>query len=330
MRIFAMSRTAFLTAIALVAPLQADAAEPASESEESSRKTIQNALPYIEQKGAAWIEERNCVSCHRVAVMVWSLSAARDQGLDVDGEKLDGWVDWSLDALLTTREQDGKLVGSLNNDGVAQMLLYREAAGDDRRAEDYSQFVSLLINGQQEDGTWKPAGQLPSQKRPLAETTQASTLWSALALGSVARSDDVATTRQRAMDAIRDDESPISTEWYVARLLLAQQQSEAVEPWREKLVALQHEDGGWGWLTADESDALATGMALYALVKTRSAAGDANISTAIAWLIDSQQEDGSWQVRGTKEKKREGFEETAQYWGTCWAVIGLVEALPDR
>jgi hypothetical protein len=32
-------------------------------------------------------------------------------------------------------------------------------------------------------------------------------------------------------------------------------------------------------------------------------------------------------VKGTKKNKRRQIEPTATYWGTCWAVIGLLETL---
>ena len=56
---------------------------------------------------------------------------------------------------------------------------------------------------------------------------------------------------------------------------------------------------------------------------------DAMIKRAQRFLIDTQRDDGSWAVQGTKANKKDRIEETAVYWGTTWAVIGLVESLPN-
>ncbi|APZ96385.1 hypothetical protein Fuma_06054 [Fuerstiella marisgermanici] len=61
-------------------------------------------------------------------------------------------------------------------------------------------------------------------------------------------------------------------------------------------------------------------MTLYALLEVGS--NDQHmISRRIRFLIKSQKNEGSWPVSGTKEKKRNGVEETASYWGTTWTVI---------
>ena len=94
-----------------------------------------------------------------------------------------------------------------------------------------------------------------------------------------------------------------------------------------ELAKQQQSDGGWGWLVNDPSDALGTGMALYALLQT-SSVEPAVIQRAQQFLVATQGDDGSWPVKGTKAKKRDSVQETATYWGTTWAVIALTESLP--
>jgi hypothetical protein len=85
---------------------------------------------------------------------------------------------------------------------------------------------------------------------------------------------------------------------------------------------------GWGWIADESSDALATGMALYAMRQARVERDDSAVQSAQQFLMDTQQEDGSWAVHGTKESKKESMEETAGFWGTAWATIGLLQILP--
>jgi hypothetical protein len=52
------------------------------------------------------------------------------------------------------------------------------------------------------------------------------------------------------------------------------------------------------------------------------------VQSACQFLVETQRDDGSWDVRGTKERKKNGLEETSTYWGTTWATIGLLQTLP--
>ncbi|MDB4621780.1 hypothetical protein OAG82_02865 [Rubripirellula sp.] len=83
---------------------------------------------------------------------------------------------------------------------------------------------------------------------------------------------------------------------------------------------------GWGWLTTESSDALATGMAIYALSRHSNDNRERSILKAVTFLTESQTSDGSWQVPGTKKTARNKPTPTSNYWGTAWAVIGLLES----
>ena len=56
------------------------------------RKADARSLPYLEKEGVAWIEKRNCLSCHHVPFLLWSHNEARARGITVDQKKLDGWI----------------------------------------------------------------------------------------------------------------------------------------------------------------------------------------------------------------------------------------------
>lgn len=293
--------------------------------------TVASSLPYIEAKGESWIAEQKCVTCHRVAMMTWSFSEAKQHGFAIDDEKLNQWIHWSVNQSLSIRPQDGLQVGSKNLEGLSQLILGRPKAPQEglyREPDDA--FVRLILEGQQTNGSWKPNGQLPSQKRSESETTAVSTIWILLALRSMAISTpEVRASEQKALTWLGDATPGKSNEWYVVQLLLghALGDSSRREKSRGELLSKQNPDGGWGWTVGESSDALATGQSLYALSFSVDQPSEA-VGRAWKFLVDTQREDGSWLVLGTKSEKKDQFEETSIYWGTTWAVIGLLHTLP--
>lgn len=294
------------------------------------RETVQRSIPFIEEKGLWWIEEKKCVTCHRVGNMVWSLEAAKQSGFEVS-DRLAEWKQWSIESSLAENDK-GKITGLGNQEGVAQLLLSRDQSDNaDEQTETRKKLAGLLLEEQLPDGSWKAGGQLPFQKRPAAETNAVSTMWLTLALLAEGKNEASAPTITNALKFIQASPSGKSVEWYAVRLLLAVQtgETEVRDQLVKQLRSQQHADGGWGWMLADDSDALGTGLALYALVSAGVERQAPAIKGAQQFLVSTQRDDGSWPVRGTKEKKKTSVQETTVYWGTTWAVIGLVESLPE-
>ncbi|WP_298868569.1 prenyltransferase/squalene oxidase repeat-containing protein [uncultured Gimesia sp.] len=295
------------------------------------RETVQRSIPYIEEQGQWWITKKKCVSCHRGGNMVWSLALAKRNGFEVS-QKLDEWFDWAVDKSLSKNDK-GKIVGLGNKEGVAQILLSLDPSNlKPHQIDTQNKLAALLRNGQQADGSWKPGGQLPSQKRPITETASVSTMWLTLTLLVASNSPEGSQAVERAMKYIKQSTPGKSIEWYALRLLLSVQTKDAKlrAEFVKKLRSQQKPDGGWGWMVTDESDALGTGLALYALLRAGLDSNDQAIKRAQQFLVSTQRDDGSWPVKGTKEKKKNNVEETAVYWGTTWAAVSLIESLPKE
>lgn len=309
--------------VAVVGAVPADA--PTNDQVQAA---VQRSIPFIQEKGAWWIEKKKCVSCHRVNTMVWSLSAARRKGFDVS-DKLDEWRQWATDSSLSTNDK-GKVVGLGNKEGVAQLVLNQD--GDTNEDGIRPELVSLLLDGQQPDGSWEAGGQLPSQKRPKSETAAVSTMWLTLALLNEGPQEQTAPAVEQALKFIRQSPPGKSTEWYALQLLLAAQRNDHAlrDQFVKDLREQQQSDGGWGWLIGEKSDALGTGMAMYALARAGVNHGDPSIKHGQQFLVNTQRDDGSWTVQGTKANKKDDVEETAVYWGTTWAALGLMASIPDQ
>jgi squalene cyclase len=109
----------------------------------------------------------------------------------------------------------------------------------------------------------------------------------------------------------------------------------AKAPAREAALALaaeQRPDGGWAQLDSLDSDAYATGMALYALYESGAwNPNDRGYRRGVGFLLDTQQADGSWHVRsralGFQKQFDSGFPHGRDQWisaaGSAWATLAL-------
>ncbi|QDT16453.1 prenyltransferase/squalene oxidase repeat-containing protein [Alienimonas californiensis] len=304
----------------------------------ATRAAVERATPYLQTAGDRWVEEKNCVSCHRVGNQLWALGAAAGIGAAGDG-RFEERAAWAVASTLAKTDDDAPAetddgapagdddapAGAANREGVAQLLLAPGAVPD---PAERAALVALLRDGQREDGGWDAGGQLPMQKRPKAETDVASALWMALALHGEDAADPAVGRAAAFVDAAGAADS---VEVPAARLLLAAERNEPTVQDRliADLRARQRPDGGWGWLQSEESDALGTGLALYALLESGVAPDDPAALAARRFLVDAQRPDGAWPVRGTKEKSRGRVTETASYWGAAWATAALARSLAD-
>ena len=322
MRLIIIPTLLALASLAVVPTFASDA-----EFEQRSREAIKKSLPYLAEKGDWWAKTKKCVSCHRITFQIWTHAEAAKKGFDVDMNRLTEWAQWSLEAM-QAEDDKGQITATKNLDGVAQMLtaLKNVPEFEGREARQNS-LLKWLEEGQQPNGSWKPAGQLPSQKRPKTETTEVTTMWNVL----LADESGVAhSVFEKANNFGAASVTGKSTEWLVTRILQAKRSSasESFETNLKLLLSEQNEDGGWGWIRSKESDAMATGQVLYALESSGNSADVTNATNrAVRYLLDAQNKDGSWPTKGTKENRKTKVTETATYWGSAWATIGLLKGL---
>jgi rhamnogalacturonyl hydrolase YesR len=277
---------------------------------DSALSAVEQALPWLEEEGTWWIEEKKCVSCHHSAFFVWAKDLALEAGIAVDEPTLDEQREWVWTSMLTVKKAEpdsggeDRVNGDLNVEGVSQLLLSPSMSHvpDETKA----QLLEIVRNGRGESGSWKANGQLPRQKRPPAETEAVSTRWALAALGE-------------APDAGPDDVKPaVSTEWYAIDSLLTDDVA--------TLVTRQNEDGGWSWKNGEESDPMATGQALFALGRStdRSSFNNA-MEKGRAFLTRTQDAKGFWVTKSTKDRSEST--RISNFFGTAWAIIGLLESI---
>ncbi len=294
---------------------------------------VQRSLPFLEQEGVAWMNDRGCASCHQIPAMLWSLNEAASAGLEVDPQKLAKWWEWSVDwknwVAPKQKVAEPKAVSD-NVDTMARLLLGRSAAA--KNDAWVPKFRDHLVALQDTNGAWKAQGQLPSGRRPAREIQEVTTMWVQLALKSAeSPASPLTEVFQRASAWVSKGQPGKSTEWWALQLLIAKEMgtSQEVTEAQNRLLGHQNSDGGWGWLVGEPSDAFGTGLALHALGRSGLTTPNPALVKAVEFLKTTQGTNGSWPVPSTRAQDNKRIRETSSYWGTAWAVQGILETLPQ-
>jgi squalene-hopene/tetraprenyl-beta-curcumene cyclase len=303
--------------------------KPPPESE--LRAALTKSLGFLAVKGDEWMADQSCNSCHHMPELIWSHREAKRRGFAIDEKKFDEWVTWS------TKEAKKPIM-----DEAAFLLL----ALPERASPEW---VKIVASAQKPDGSWTPGGQFTGMQKRGVPDAQANTLRvSLLALGVSQRHPaipEAEAAQRNAAPALQKKEEPTSLESLLFRILYADAINQPAEAkaLRERIVKFQRRDGGWSsYLGENMSDPLATGQALYALQPAVSEAKTADaIARAQKWLLKTQREDGSWPIDYThiskidrsddeRAKSRKDITRIYTFWGSSWATLGLLQALPVK
>jgi hypothetical protein len=268
---------------------------------------------------------------------LWALNEARARGYaagDGAAAELTAWVLAKDDPGKVNPKQKDR--GEVTANQAPLMLALGIGAGrpkDPATRDGLKALLQLVLAGQDKDGAWR----LPIAWEPIGSTPDAITTLALLALASPAAPDlgpAGQAARERGLKWL-DEAKPADTPQVDAlRLVLFTRLGRPAadrEPLEKRLLARQNADGGWGQAKGMASDAFATGQALYALAGTRRAADDPAVRKARAFLVKTQDEDGSWEMAsrpggpGGKPAKDLG---PITHAGTAWAVLGLVRSGP--
>ena len=297
---------------------------------------IEKALPLLYAGGREFFKRSGCTSCHHNMLPALAFSLARAKGIAVDAEKVRlnsqqsvAWLKGHQQGLL----QDVDFPGS---DYTAGYLLLGLAADGYARDLATDAAVIHLASVQDPDGAWRIFPYRP----PLESTPVTATAVCLQAL----RSYPIPQRRGEFQARIRRAGkwlaaySPRTGEERAMRVLglaWAGGEPQAMRRAAAELLALQRADGGWAQLDTLNSDAYATGQALYALQLAGSLPRPA-LDRGVRFLLATQRSDGSWHVRSRSFPRQTnyfdtGFPHGRDQWisaaGTSWACIGLTMAL---
>ena len=296
-------------------------------------------------------EAIGCISCHHEGLGLTTLSSLRRGGFAVD----EGLARTEADLLRNAYRELAPLyrralddaeaarVANFFGDIAVQMgytlggLLEAGHLPDEPTAD----AARILLEHQSGDGSWSyEHAREPMQSSDFATTAMAARVLKAYAPADRAERADEAIRRARAWLL---GNAPETTDDLAFRLLglkwLGAGPGElhaATGPLR----AIQRGDGGWAQLRSSAaSDAYATGLALLAMSEGGGIpTTDPAYRRGVAFLLETQGDDGTWYVRKWSHAYNRHFEagfphgksQFISLAGTCYAMMALARAVEPK
>jgi squalene-hopene/tetraprenyl-beta-curcumene cyclase len=211
------------------------------------------------------------------------------------------------------------------------------ALGADPKPDAVSQKGLKLLwetvkSDQTEEGAWSS---WPQTRPPIfGNSDESMTALATLALlPAAATGDDAAkAVRDKGIRWLTKTKTDDAAQSIAIRLVLWQRLGRPAEEWQplvRRIKERQNADGGWSQAMGMESDAWATGQALYALAHAGLRPDEPVVARGQAFLVKTQRDDGSWPMRSRPVKPGgEGSKSlipiTAA--GSAWATLGLVRS----
>lgn len=301
---------------------------------EMVKQSVEKAIALLGKSGPEFVKVSGCASCHNQSLPLMAYTAAQTRGYAVNAAS----AEYPVKATLSTFKPAAAdmAAGKPNVPDPAISVSYALVAleagryAPDATTDAMAHLVSLQ---QRADGSFIAFPVRP----PMESSTFTATALSVRALQAYGK--DPLPRVQRAREWL-EAAKPQTTEDLAMQLLGLTWSNAAPGHLRkaaQSLLAVQRPDGGWGQLTALESDSYATGEAMVALkMSGQLTTSDVAWQRAMAFLLRTQLEDGSWLVRSrtvpVQPYKESGFPHGKNQWisaaGTSWAAWALSLAEP--
>ena len=287
------------------------ASEPGQPSRAEVKAAVEKSLPLLRKGAEGHIARKSCFACHNQALPMLAITTAQQRDFaiaDVDLKRQTTFIAEFLDKNREDYRQGKGQGGQADTAGYALLTLELGGWKADSTTE---AVVEYLLQRDKNADHWRSNG-----IRPPTEASSFTTTYVAIRAlkkwGTDAQKERIA----QRLDAVRGwlrKTAAKDTEDRVFRLFALEAVGEPIKSRRVAIAELkdsQHADGGWAQLTSLESDAYATGTALVALHQAGNlATSDPTYQRGIAFLLETQQADGTWHVR-TRSKPFQTYFET--------------------
>lgn len=312
-------------------------AVPVPLRENTVREAVMRSLAPLQGCGAPVFRNRGCVSCHNNSLPLMTAALARGRGFVIDEAALEKEVKSSSADIRGTR-QAFATGGSIPE--IGSYVLLSLAAVQEPPNVNTDTIVHQLIWRQHADGRWRTGDYRPPQEYS-DMTGTALAMRAVQNYGSPGRSKEVAEVIVRARTWLLA-QKPHGAEEHAMRLMglaWSKAPKERIAGALHALLEEQRKDGGWAQLPILESDAYATGLALYALQTTGGiAVSHQAYRRGVDYLLRTQLPDGSWFVRTRAHPLQPYFESGYPHgrnqWisaaAASWATMSLLFTLPEQ
>jgi hypothetical protein len=298
------------------------------------KSSVEKAVALLQKSGPEFVKVSGCTSCHHQSLPQMAYAAARERGIAVDAQVSDKQVKAVLGMFQPYTEQMQQGKENIPDPALSVTYSLLGLAAEGHPSDATTEAMAHLVSVQQnEDGSFRVFPARP----PIESNAISATALSLRALQIYGK--DPEPQVERAREWLRHA-VPHTTEEKAMRLLGLNWSKAGAADLRaaaQLLLAGQSADGGWSQLPNVESDAYATGQALYALhVAGQANATDSAYERGVTFLLRTQRPDGSWLVRTRafpfQPYKESGFPHGKDQWisasGTSWAVMALSPAVP--
>lgn len=322
---------------------------PYKEAPHNPKAAIQKSLKALEASMLKFNQRTGCVSCHHEGLGRIALSVVRERGFSLNPaiqQAQTGRLNGGLNALRPLHLQALKDREAMKQVPLIEMnevttgnswLLAGMAEMKQPKNEANGAMTMVLARQQSPNGAWTYSlPRVPMQSSAFTFTALSVRALRAYAPQTYAK--EIAERIGRAKNWLMT--TPTTNSEDRASRLLGLKWAGASAEEREKsvqdILTDQRADGGWAQLDDMQSDAYATGQALYAL---RAAGGaylpDFKLKQGVQFLLRTQEEDGSWFVNKRTAPNNNyfdagfshGLSQYSSFNGTCWAMMALAKSL---
>jgi ankyrin repeat protein len=281
--------------------------------------------------------QRGCMTCHQHFLPLAALGHAKDRAIRLDRDAAKREADLVHANGFRTARDIAEVDFSLNaaiRIGYAAFGLIAEHFPPSVVTDMWVHHLAVI---QQADGRWN----MFSPRPPMVSGDVGSTALSIQTIkhygwgGRKAEFDQAVDRGRRWLWTVKAE----TTEDAVYQLLglhWASEPADRLAHLAQALLSQQRKDGGWAQLPKLDSDAYATGQALYALSRAaRHPVTSRDWQQGLRFLLGTQQGDGSWHVVSRafplQPTMDSGFAHRRDGWisaaGTSWAVLAMSETL---
>lgn len=304
------------------------------------RQAVAKSLSLLWKGADGHIAQRDCFACHNQAIPILALTAARERGFSLPEQKLSEQREFIATFLDKNRDNYMKGKGQGGQVDTAGWALFTLELCGQKRDDLTAAVVEYLLLRDSDQDHWRR-----TSTRPPSEASDFTSTYVALQGLRTWASDSQKARVVRRIEVVREwlrKTKAVDTEERVFRLYALQcagANAAEIQGAVRELIETQQPDGGWAQVKDMTSDAYATGSVLTALHKAGGiSTSDPAYARGVAYLLRTQNEDGSWLVVSRSKPFQTYYEsgfphdknQFISMAATAWATTALALACPPN